>query len=468
VSADRGPDPRGGEIDRVAVALSGGGHRATLFGLGALLYLVDSGLNRRVVSIASVSGGSIANGVVAQEVDFRATTPSEFRERVAGPLARRIVNDGVLFAYPPTWILIATSVALVVCAIGLGGFWSLPLDGWVRGAGVVVALAALAAILRRRGVLHDRALGRYLLRRGDRRTQLAETCKSLDHVFCATDLEGQHHVYFMERLVWSHDHGEGTPGSVDLATVVQASAAFPGAFPPRTLAKRTFGFRGAEAERERSGPKASSRLVLADGGVYDNMGDQWAAGYHRRARGREEIVPADRSPQCLVVVNASARPGWRPLRSGWIPFAGELAALLRVIDVLFNQTTTGRRQTLRDRFDDEGEEDALRGAFVSIDRSPSHLARMSLHRTDASRQRAEEVLRRLGSDGERLERESRENTAVVTSLGRLPADVASRLVWHGYVSTMCNAHVLFGWPLLDGLPDRAAPWGPLPVVGRGT
>jgi NTE family protein len=45
---------------RLGVALSGGGFRATVYGLGALLYLVDSGLNKQVTSISSVSGGSIA------------------------------------------------------------------------------------------------------------------------------------------------------------------------------------------------------------------------------------------------------------------------------------------------------------------------------------------------------------------------------------------------------------------------
>jgi hypothetical protein len=50
----------------LSVALSGGGHRASLFGLGVLLYLADVGRNNDVTSIASVSGGSITNGYLAQ------------------------------------------------------------------------------------------------------------------------------------------------------------------------------------------------------------------------------------------------------------------------------------------------------------------------------------------------------------------------------------------------------------------
>lgn len=45
----------------IAIALSGGGHRASLFSLGVLLALVDLRLNRQVSYVASVSGGSITN-----------------------------------------------------------------------------------------------------------------------------------------------------------------------------------------------------------------------------------------------------------------------------------------------------------------------------------------------------------------------------------------------------------------------
>lgn len=74
---------------RMGVALSGGGHRAALFGLGALLYLVDANRNRDVTSIVSVSGGSITNGFVAQSVDYSSVGPGEFRSAIR-PLARRL------------------------------------------------------------------------------------------------------------------------------------------------------------------------------------------------------------------------------------------------------------------------------------------------------------------------------------------------------------------------------------------
>ena len=76
-----------------AVALSGGGHRATLFAIGALMALVDRGLNRRVVQISSVSGGSIANAFVAQRCHFDRLGPGEL-DPIAAELIGTIVAQG--------------------------------------------------------------------------------------------------------------------------------------------------------------------------------------------------------------------------------------------------------------------------------------------------------------------------------------------------------------------------------------
>jgi len=53
----------------IAVALSGGGFRATLAGLGVLRFLAQAGLLGRVNRVSSVSGGSITNGLLAVNHD---------------------------------------------------------------------------------------------------------------------------------------------------------------------------------------------------------------------------------------------------------------------------------------------------------------------------------------------------------------------------------------------------------------
>ena len=70
-----------GAMARVGVAISGGGHRAALFGLGSLMYLADAEKSREVVSIASASGGSITNGYVALRADYAHCDGEAFQER---------------------------------------------------------------------------------------------------------------------------------------------------------------------------------------------------------------------------------------------------------------------------------------------------------------------------------------------------------------------------------------------------
>src|SRR5215475_461675 len=102
-------------MTRIGVALSGGGHRATIWGLGVLLYLADAGRQQDVGVIASVSGGSIANGVIAHEMDYARTGPDELRARIR-PLLRHVAYTGLFFWGPSTNAFVITVLAL----LGLG------------------------------------------------------------------------------------------------------------------------------------------------------------------------------------------------------------------------------------------------------------------------------------------------------------------------------------------------------------
>lgn len=55
--------------ERIGLALSGGGFRATLFHLGVLLYFRNSGLIRNVTHVCSVSGGSVVAAYVVSKWD---------------------------------------------------------------------------------------------------------------------------------------------------------------------------------------------------------------------------------------------------------------------------------------------------------------------------------------------------------------------------------------------------------------
>ena len=51
-------------VEEIAVCLSGGGYRAMLFHLGALIRLNEAGLLKKLGRISSVSGGSITAAVL--------------------------------------------------------------------------------------------------------------------------------------------------------------------------------------------------------------------------------------------------------------------------------------------------------------------------------------------------------------------------------------------------------------------
>ena len=110
----------------VGLALSGGGHRASLFGLGVLLYLADAGKLPDITSIASVSGGSLTNGYIAQKLDLTKVTDGAAFEGAARPFARQLAQRGTLFA---TWLTWAYVIALVITGLAMIVLpWFLPVS----------------------------------------------------------------------------------------------------------------------------------------------------------------------------------------------------------------------------------------------------------------------------------------------------------------------------------------------------
>ena len=57
-------------------------------------------------------------------------------------------------------------------------------------------------------------------------------------------------------------------------------------------------------------PVPVRKLVLTDGGVYDNMADEWEYGYPERAVGSAMLSPAA-AANFLVVGNAGKDIGWQ-------------------------------------------------------------------------------------------------------------------------------------------------------------
>jgi hypothetical protein len=432
-------------MPRVAVALSGGGHRAALFGLGALLYVADAGKNRDVVTISSVSGGSLTNAFVGLNLDYPAVTGPEFRQAVR-PLVRRLGRQGTVLAWWGTWAYLLLILVALVVVIAL---WWLPISWVWRLVLFIVAFGLWAKLVELRGRVAGLAFGAMLYRRDGRVASLGDMNDEIDHVLCATEMHVGEHVYFSGRFVCSYELGWGTPGNLPLHAAVQASAALPGAFPITWMSTKRFGFD--------NGRRSVPRIALMDGGVYDNMADQWPQGVDARKRRWTPLADGLREPDELVVVNASAPLEWGPIAKAGVPVLGEIMALLRAKDVLYDNTTALRRWGLVGRFDRaELEGRGLRGALVNIPRGPFDIAREFADQTfwPQRAERARAVLSHLSTEDEgEWVQIAKEDCAVGTTLWGFGTEVSARLMRHAYLLAMANLHVILGYPLID-VPGR--------------
>jgi hypothetical protein len=231
-----------------AVALSGGGHRATLATLGALMAIIDRGLGPKIIQVASVSGGTITNAFVAQRCHLEKLGPREL-DGVARQLARTIIRKGVLTRAWLVFLLSGPIVLSIAAAITL----RITIVPWawlcfVIGLGIALSLLmgtglVVEWLLDRRYFRHGAEFSRYCNRA--RLVSLSE--REVDHVFCMTDLALGLPVYASSRggMIWRRlKSGATQDGQVEfqpfdatqrsIAELTRASAAFPG-IPPRRL-----------------------------------------------------------------------------------------------------------------------------------------------------------------------------------------------------------------------------------------
>ncbi len=215
---------------RIGLALSGGGFRATAFGLGCLRALADRDLLRHVRVVSGISGGSLLAAMWAygpQEfAEFEASVIALLRSGLQVELARR------------TFTPAATARNLGIVGQTLV---SNRARSHSRTDSLVNALGA-------------RPFGQRLL--GD------VTHPDLATVLSATDLASGNAVRFGSLVSSCSAYGVIST-DVPVAEAVAASAAFPVLLPALT---RSYEF------RDRRGGVSHRQLVMTDGGVYDNLG----------------------------------------------------------------------------------------------------------------------------------------------------------------------------------------------------
>jgi hypothetical protein len=198
------------------------------------------------------------------------------------------------------------------------------------------------------------------------------------------------------------------------------------------------------------GLTGAGRVVLVDGGVYDNMADEWEYGFTSRKKAWPELLHAQAEPASLLVV-ANASGGWNDLK----PIGGgrlrlELAGVMRSKDVQYDVSTAHRRRALAALFRDDDAK-TFDGVFAQISASPYEITeqfgtRPNWTPDDRSR-RADEARRYLDGLGytpDWWKTLVRTTSGVPTTLARLGRDTTAALLEHGYMLTLINLYVLHG------------------------
>lgn len=217
----------------IALCLSGGGYRATVFHLGALWRLNEAGYLKRLNRVSSVSGGSITAaqlGLAWMKLGFNETgVAAQYVEQVVKPiraLASRTIDRGAILG----GILLPGTIADKV----------------------------------------EKAYRKHIF--GDATLQdLPDDGDGPRFVINATNVQSGALWRFSKPYMADYRVGMVLNPDVTLAKAVAASSAFPPVLSPVELDLDEFTFQpnsGMDLQNE----PYTSEAVLTDGGVYDNLG----------------------------------------------------------------------------------------------------------------------------------------------------------------------------------------------------
>lgn len=246
----------------IGLALSGGGSRAMAFHLGCLRALHDRGVLAKVSVLSGVSGGSVIAALYAYQDD----SFTHFERRVEHTLARGMVwgiAREIFFSAETPRIVFAIVVSGAAAVFGQIVQVAFAPLGWLKltGPSTASVLQRLAAPIPR-FASRTTAFERYLARIHFKERRLDDVRKpNLRVVINASELRTETAFRFgsMESGCWRFGRLVDVPS---VATAVASSAAFP-AFLPSIDRRLVF---------EKNGDKRSHRVLITDGGVYDNLG----------------------------------------------------------------------------------------------------------------------------------------------------------------------------------------------------
>ena len=301
---------------KIGLALSGGGYRATLFSLGSLWRLNELGFLPKLNRITAVSGSSITMGHLA-----RTWKGLEFG------------SDGVAADFEP------------VVATPLMRFCSRPLDvgAFVRGVfSLRHTVGDKVAKAYNDRLYHDTML-----------VDLPAGENIPEFVFYGTNYDTGVSVRMTNQLLSDYKLGSANAPPLSLAQTVGISSGFPPILAPIIIDSSKWKWERTEYASLFDDLPLRERLVLCDGGLYDNMGLEaiWKA----------EKGSADHFDTVLVC-DAGAPLGIGFERgTSWFADLKRMMGVkrnwvsqtLRMTDIMVEQQRALRKRELISRYDDD-------------------------------------------------------------------------------------------------------------------
>lgn len=318
---------------RIALALSGGGFRASVFHLGLMRRLAEFGWLKDVDVISTVSGGSIVGAFAVQRwTSFLQSggNAEAFESTILRPFIERIQSHNFLI----DWLLTS---------------WQWP---YRKLTSKVFTRTQAAA------ELFDN-----LFFEGQR-------CECLPArpvlIMNATNLQSMRAWRFTGAGMGDSrvGHARWNSNSLPLSACVGASAAFPPVFPPVRIRRADFSFAPPIYGEV---PLPDFPLIpLADGGVYDNSGLE-ALTKAVKIPGYDELI----EPAELLIVSDGGAPANYDFDAFGLPALSDAALLYRVDAIARQQVSALRTRSLMTEFNAGSKRGILTGLGSSVSNMPA-------------------------------------------------------------------------------------------------
>jgi len=312
LEVDSGPihdadDGHGGEPqDGIALCLSGGGYRAMLFHTGTLWRLNELSILPKLDRVSSVSGGSITSGVLGSrwnKLDLRNGTADNFASELVAPIRN------------------LASRTIDIPSVIKGALWF--------------------------GTIGDRVADYYRKYLFGNIT-LQKMPNFPRFVINATNMQSGALWRFSKPYMADYRVGEIERPTIELATAVAASSAFPPVLSPVVLKLDPTSFKTIPGN-DLTSDEYREKVILADGGIYDNLGLETSWKRYK------------------TILVSDAGQGFSPEPKLWRNWGSQTLRTLFTID---NQVRSLRRRQVVESFLATGP-GSRKGAFWSIEADAS-------------------------------------------------------------------------------------------------